>query len=258
MLERRPTELSGGQQQRTAIARALVKDADLVLLDEPLANLDYKLREELRDELPKLFAGRDCIVVYATTEPTEALLFGGNTATLHEGRVTQFGPTARDLPHGRRISSPRRSSPTRRSTPPTVDEARRPDSCSTAAIDWPAGAAAASAARRRLHARHPPAPRDAAASRRRPAVPIDGPRAGHRAVGLGKRHPFRHRRRDLGVASRTACIPSRSATHARLHVDVARGLYFDADGERGVLMAKITIDESAPLLHARTRKRDDD
>jgi glycerol transport system ATP-binding protein len=95
MLQRRPSELSGGQQQRTAIARALVKDSDLILLDEPLANLDYKLREELRDELPKLFAGRDCIVVYATTEPAEALLFGGNTATLHEGRVAQFGPTSR-------------------------------------------------------------------------------------------------------------------------------------------------------------------
>nr|WP_298685417.1 ABC transporter ATP-binding protein [uncultured Dongia sp.] len=93
MLQRRPSELSGGQQQRTAIARALVKDSDLVLLDEPLANLDYKLREELRDELPRLFAGRRCIVVYATTEPTEALLFGGNTATLFEGRITQFGQT---------------------------------------------------------------------------------------------------------------------------------------------------------------------
>lgn len=93
MLQRRPSELSGGQQQRTAMARALVKDADLVLLDEPLANLDFKLREELRDELPKLFADRNCIAVYATTEPMEALLFGGNTATLHEGRVTQFGPT---------------------------------------------------------------------------------------------------------------------------------------------------------------------
>ncbi|MEP3275943.1 MAG: ABC transporter ATP-binding protein [Stappiaceae bacterium] len=93
MLERRPSELSGGQQQRTAMARALVKDADLVLLDEPLANLDFKLREELRDELPKLFADRNCVVVYATTEPTEALLFGGKTATLSEGRVTQFGST---------------------------------------------------------------------------------------------------------------------------------------------------------------------
>ncbi|MEM9205324.1 MAG: ABC transporter ATP-binding protein [Pseudomonadota bacterium] len=95
MLGRKPAELSGGQQQRTAMARALVKDSDLVLLDEPLANLDFKLREELRDELPKLFADRECIVVYATTEPTEALLFGGHTATLHEGRVTQFGETGR-------------------------------------------------------------------------------------------------------------------------------------------------------------------
>jgi glycerol transport system ATP-binding protein len=94
MLGRMPNELSGGQQQRTAIARALVKDADLVLLDEPLANLDYKLREEMRDELPKLFAGRDCTVVYATTEPVEALLLGGHTALMHDGRVVQYGPTS--------------------------------------------------------------------------------------------------------------------------------------------------------------------
>jgi glycerol transport system ATP-binding protein len=94
LLQRRPGELSGGQQQRTALARALVKDADLVLLDEPLANLDFKLREELRDELPKLFAGRPCTVVFATTDPMDALLLGGHTAALHEGRVTQFGPTA--------------------------------------------------------------------------------------------------------------------------------------------------------------------
>jgi len=94
LLQRRPGELSGGQQQRTALARALVKDADLVLLDEPLANLDFKLREELRDELPKLFAGRRSTVVFATTDPMDALLLGGHTAALHEGRITQFGPTA--------------------------------------------------------------------------------------------------------------------------------------------------------------------
>jgi glycerol transport system ATP-binding protein len=94
MLQRKPAELSGGQQQRTAIARAIVKDSDLIFLDEPLANLDYKLREELRDELPRLFAGRNAIVFYATTEPHEALLFGGNTATLHQGIITQFGPTS--------------------------------------------------------------------------------------------------------------------------------------------------------------------
>ena len=92
-LDRTPLNLSGGQQQRTALARALVKGAELVLLDEPLANLDYKLREELREELPRLFAETGAVFVYATTEPHEALLLGGNTATLHEGAVTQFGPT---------------------------------------------------------------------------------------------------------------------------------------------------------------------
>jgi len=93
LLERKPLELSGGQQQRTALARAIVKRADLVLLDEPLANLDYKLREELREELPRIFSATGAIFVYATTEPVEALLLGGSTATLAQGRVTQFGPT---------------------------------------------------------------------------------------------------------------------------------------------------------------------
>lgn len=93
MLERDVSQLSGGQQQRTALARALVKNAPLVLLDEPLANLDYKLREELRDELPRLFENSGSTVVYATSEPEEALLLGGHTATLQEGRVVQFGRT---------------------------------------------------------------------------------------------------------------------------------------------------------------------
>ncbi|MER8695126.1 ABC transporter ATP-binding protein [Mesorhizobium opportunistum] len=92
-LDRTPLNLSGGQQQRTALARAIVKNASLVLLDEPLANLDYKLREELRAELPRIFAAAGTIFVYATTEPHEALLLGGNTATLSEGQITQFGPT---------------------------------------------------------------------------------------------------------------------------------------------------------------------
>ncbi len=93
LLERLPVELSGGQQQRTALARALVKEADLLLLDEPLINLDYKLREELRGELRAIFSGRDAIVVYATTEPLEALMLQGSTVVMSEGGVLQVGPT---------------------------------------------------------------------------------------------------------------------------------------------------------------------
>src|SRR6266702_1967946 len=93
-LKRTPLQLSGGQQQRTAIARALVKGADLVLLDEPLANLDYKLREELRAELPRIFEASGAIFVYATTEPTEALLLGGNTVCMWQGQALQIGGTA--------------------------------------------------------------------------------------------------------------------------------------------------------------------
>ncbi len=93
-LDRYPAELSGGQQQRVALARALAKGAPLMLLDEPLVNLDYKLREELREELSALFAAGDSTVVYATTEPGEALLLGGYTAVLDAGELLQYGPTA--------------------------------------------------------------------------------------------------------------------------------------------------------------------
>jgi glycerol transport system ATP-binding protein len=98
-LDRTPLQLSGGQQQRTAIARALVKGADLVLLDEPLANLDYKLREELRAELPRIFEASGAIFVYATTEPSEALLLGGRTICMWEGEVLQSGDTSRVYRH---------------------------------------------------------------------------------------------------------------------------------------------------------------
>jgi glycerol transport system ATP-binding protein len=93
MLKRLPAQLSGGQQQRVAIARALVKDADLLLFDEPLVNLDYKLREELRAEMREIFARRAAVVVYSTTEPFEALTLGGQVAVLSEGRLLQSGST---------------------------------------------------------------------------------------------------------------------------------------------------------------------
>lgn len=99
LLDRLPGALSGGQQQRCALARALIKRAPLVLLDEPLVNLDYKLREELRAELTALFADGNTTVVYATTEPQEALLLGGHTAVLNAGRLLQFGPTLQSYNH---------------------------------------------------------------------------------------------------------------------------------------------------------------
>jgi glycerol transport system ATP-binding protein len=95
LMDRKPAELSGGQQQRLAIARALAKEASLMLFDEPLVNLDYKLREELRAELRAIFhAGRQT-VIYATTEPDEALQMGGETIVMHEGRVLQVGSAHR-------------------------------------------------------------------------------------------------------------------------------------------------------------------
>jgi len=93
LLDRLPSELSGGQQQRTALARALAKDAPLLFLDEPLVNLDYKLREELREEMSQMFGGGGrTIVVYATTDPQEVLMLGGNVAVLDKGCLLQYGP----------------------------------------------------------------------------------------------------------------------------------------------------------------------
>ncbi len=89
-LDRMPLNLSGGQQQRTALARALVKDAELVLLDEPLANLDYKLREELRVELPKIFARDRRDLCLRDHRAAGGLVVGRQNRNLARGRVTQF------------------------------------------------------------------------------------------------------------------------------------------------------------------------
>jgi glycerol transport system ATP-binding protein len=88
-----PEEVSGGQKQRTAIARALAKDADLIILDEPLANLDYKLREELRGELKRIFAKRHGAIVYATPEPVDALSMATKVGFMYQGELMQFGKT---------------------------------------------------------------------------------------------------------------------------------------------------------------------
>jgi len=92
---RKPSELSGGQQQRVALARALCREADILLLDEPLVNLDYKLREQLREEFRDLLVARtDAIVIYTTTEPAEAMLLGDRVVVMHEGRILQAGSPA--------------------------------------------------------------------------------------------------------------------------------------------------------------------
>lgn len=89
---RMPSELSGGQQQRVAIARAIVKKARILLMDEPLANLDYKLREQLREEFPRLLAeNSDGIILYSTTEPAEAMQLGDEMIVMHEGRILAMG-----------------------------------------------------------------------------------------------------------------------------------------------------------------------
>jgi len=111
-LRRYPEALSGGQRQRVALARALVKDVELVLLDEPLGNLDYKLREALRSDLKELSRSRDALFVYATPEPIDALMMASHVAVMGDGVILQDGPT-RDV-HlrpafdevGRRFSEP--------------------------------------------------------------------------------------------------------------------------------------------------------
>jgi len=94
LLDRFPLELSGGQQQRVAIARTIALKRQLVLLDEPLVNLDYKLREHLRGEFSRIFADSDTIAVYASSEPHEALILNGDVVVLSDGNVTQHGKAA--------------------------------------------------------------------------------------------------------------------------------------------------------------------
>lgn len=89
-----PKALSNGQKQRTALARALVSNPDILLLDDPLRNVDAKLRFEMRLELPRLLAGRGATVIYVTQDYKEAMALADRIAVLQDGKILQFAPPA--------------------------------------------------------------------------------------------------------------------------------------------------------------------
>src|SRR5437762_829359 len=93
---RYPGELSGGQQQRVAVARALVVEPEILLLDEPLSNLDANLREEMRFEIRRLHETFAITTLYVTHDQAEAMVISDRVAVLHRGRVVQVG-SAEDL-----------------------------------------------------------------------------------------------------------------------------------------------------------------
>lgn len=92
ILHKLPRETSGGQRQRIAIARALVKDAKVCMLDEPLTNLDYKIRETMREELKEIFKrAKGKIIIYSTPDPLDALLLADYVCVMRNGVIEQMG-----------------------------------------------------------------------------------------------------------------------------------------------------------------------
>jgi multiple sugar transport system ATP-binding protein len=106
LLDRKPGELSGGEKQRVAIGRALVREPAVFLLDEPLSNLDAKLRVEMRAELLRLHRSLDATTVYVTHDQTEAMTLGDRVAVLNDGRIEQVDPpqTLYDFPETRFVA----------------------------------------------------------------------------------------------------------------------------------------------------------
>jgi multiple sugar transport system ATP-binding protein len=92
LLGRKPRQLSGGERQRVALARAMVREPSVFLLDEPLSNLDAKLRASARDELKQFQARLETTTIYVTHDQAEAMGLGDRIAVMYEGKVRQLGP----------------------------------------------------------------------------------------------------------------------------------------------------------------------
>ncbi len=91
LLERRPSQLSGGQRQRVAMGRAIVRDPDVFLFDEPLSNLDAKLRTQMRTEIKKLHAKVRSTVIYVTHDQVEAMTLSDRIVIMRDGHIEQIG-----------------------------------------------------------------------------------------------------------------------------------------------------------------------
>jgi multiple sugar transport system ATP-binding protein len=91
LLQRKPKELSGGQRQRVALGRAIVRDAEVFLMDEPLSNLDAKLRVQMRTEIIKIHQRIHTTTIYVTHDQTEAMTMGDRIAVLNAGFIQQLG-----------------------------------------------------------------------------------------------------------------------------------------------------------------------
>src|SRR5258708_37812583 len=92
LLKRKPKELSGGQRQRVALGRAIVRDAQVFLMDEPLSNLDAKLRVQTRSEIIKIYQRVQTTVIYVTNDQVEAMTIGIRIALLNAGIIQQIVP----------------------------------------------------------------------------------------------------------------------------------------------------------------------
>lgn len=99
LMQRKPSQLSGGQRQRVALGRALVRQPDVFLLDEPLSNLDALLREQVRAELKQIFKAQKAPVVYVTHDQTEAMTLSTKVAVLYNGNLQQLSTPQRIYTH---------------------------------------------------------------------------------------------------------------------------------------------------------------